>query len=270
MFAPSKSLTLYKDFGKDVKDMLTKSYSEPQKWKVESKFKGPKDMLFVNPTATSDGKFSADVEFIPSYYDAALKVNVNPALDSAKLTATYKHADHTLEAVLNTKGDYELSHEALLHHHVSSHTKLVKDAVELGVGASVAPNCQVGCGARYLFGDKKDCEWSMSCRYAEGGRMIAVRTDRLQSYTTSFVAPLPSLQHRVFVGGEVVCGSGRECAWTAGAETDCLVFKGNRVKARVNHKKEWAVAYIARLADKWTAAVSFDKNMKPGVVFTHS
>ncbi|RNF05734.1 voltage-dependent anion-selective channel, partial [Trypanosoma conorhini] len=105
-FPTAASLTLYKDFHKDVNDMLTKSYSESEKWKVESKFKGPKDTLFVNPTATSDGKFSVDVEYAPSQCGAAVKATLQPYVRSAGLTVSYRYRGHKVEAVVRKCCDY--------------------------------------------------------------------------------------------------------------------------------------------------------------------
>ncbi|KAF8291010.1 hypothetical protein TcBrA4_0115950 [Trypanosoma cruzi] len=76
--------------------------------------------------------------------------------------------------------------------------------------------------------------------------------------------------HHVLVGAEVVCGRGQGWTGTLGFETACVLFKGNTLKARVNKNKEWAVVYIAKLVDNWTAAVTLDKNLKPGVLLTHS
>ncbi|ORC79953.1 putative voltage-dependent anion-selective channel, partial [Trypanosoma theileri] len=122
MFAPAKSLTLYKDFNKDAKDMLTKSYSDAQKWKVECKYKGPKDTFFVNPTATSDGKFSADLEYVPSQCGAAVKVTFLPSTCNAKITASYQDRGHKVEGIVSKQGEYEVSHECRLQGRFSSHT----------------------------------------------------------------------------------------------------------------------------------------------------
>lgn len=269
MFAPAKSLTLYKDFGKDVKDLISKSYSAPQKWKIECKFRGPRNVLFINPTATSDGLVCTDVEFLPKECNAAMKVTVGPDLQNTTGTVSYTHKDHKVEAIVDANGKYELSHEMKMNRRLSSHARLVKDAFDVGLCASVARHCQVGCGTTYIFGNKKTCDWSVSCRYADADRVLAVRSDKLELYTTGFVAQVPTCPHPVLVGGEVLCRRGGGCNWTAGVEADCLFFKGNKMKARVRDGKEWALAYVARFADNWTAAVSIDKDMKPGVLLTH-
>ncbi|KEG09481.1 putative voltage-dependent anion-selective channel [Trypanosoma grayi] len=270
MIPAAKSLTFYKDYNKDVKDMLTKSYSNAQKWKVECKYKGPKDTIFVNPTATSDGKFSTDVEFVPSQCGAKLKLTFIPDCCDLKGTATYELKDHKIEAVVNKKGDYEVSHECKVQNRFSSHAKLVKNNAEVGLGLSVARYCQVGCGAAYQLDGKSGCDWTASCRYAEAGRVFAIRTDKLQSYTTSVMTPVPTCPHPVTVGAEVVCGRSKGWTGTLGVEAACVLFKKNSLKVRVNKDLEWAVAYIAKLADNWTAAVTLDKNLKPGVLLTHS
>ncbi|RNF07368.1 putative voltage-dependent anion-selective channel [Trypanosoma rangeli] len=270
MFPVTKSLTLYKDFNKDAKDMLTKNYTESRKWKLESKFKGPKDRLFVNPSATSDGKFSVDVEYVAGQCDLGVKATLHPDINNAGLKVTYPYKGHKVEASVKKNGEYEVSHEFVLGGHMSSHARLVKNAVEMSLVAAVASQCQVGCGVTYQLDGKQGCEWTAAYRYAEAGRVVTVRTNKLRTYTASIVSPMPTVPHPVVVGAEVVCGHGQGWTGTLGLETACVLFKGNALKARVNKNKEWAVAYIAKLADNWTAAVTVDKNLKPGVLLTHS
>ncbi|ORC79952.1 putative voltage-dependent anion-selective channel, partial [Trypanosoma theileri] len=177
---------------------------------------------------------------------------------------------HKVEGIVSKQGEYEVSHECRLQGRFSSHTKLVKNSVDVGFGLAVAPHCEVGCGAVYQWDGKKDCNWTASCRYADAGRLVAVRTNKLQTYTTSLMSPVPTCPHPVRVGAEVECGHGKGWTGTFGVEAACVLVKGNTLKARVNKNKEWAVAYIAKLADNWTAAITLDKNLKPGVLLTHS
>ncbi|ORC84986.1 putative voltage-dependent anion-selective channel [Trypanosoma theileri] len=270
MFAPAKSLTLYKDFNKDAKDMLTKSYSDAQKWKVECKYKGPKDTFFVNPTATSDGKFSADLEYVPSQCGAAVKVTFLPSTCNAKITASYQDRGHKVEGIVSKQGEYEVSHECRLQGRFSSHTKLVKNSVDVGFGLAVGPHCEVGCGAVYTVGMKTLNSWSMAGRFGCGCCTASLCVKDLKTAKTNVMMPLRMCPHPMRVGAEVECGHGKGWTGTFGVEAACVLVKGNTLKARVNKNKEWAVAYIAKLADNWTAAITLDKNLKPGVLLTHS
>ncbi|AAQ15708.1 voltage-dependent anion-selective channel 1 [Trypanosoma equiperdum] len=270
MFAPAKSLVLYKDYHKDAKDLLTKNYSSAQKWKLESKFKGPKDKLILNPTVTSDGAFSTDLEYTISQCGAALKGTYATSTSNVTGTVTYHYKGHKIEGVVNKNGNYEVSHEGNFQGLLSLHEKLTKKTLEVGAGTAIGPYCSVGCGALYNLGAKGNCDWTASCRYARCGYTAAVRTNKLNTYTTSITARVPKCPHRVVVGAEVVCGRGQPWTGVVGVEADCVLVKGNVLKARVNKKLEWAAVYIAKLIDNWTVAVTVDKSLKPGVLITHS
>ncbi|KAK7199011.1 voltage-dependent anion-selective channel [Novymonas esmeraldas] len=271
---------LFKDYNKATKDLLTKSYPVADKWVIECKHKGAKDTFFINPQASSDGRISADVEYIAAC-NGGLKITVTPdVLRELKGTAHYTVSGHKVEVVLHRKKDtlrYEISHETCvaLSKRASINEKVTPEQVELGMGIDVAPNCQVGCGAVYSIGGK-DCNWNVGCRYAEKGYEVAIRTNRLRSYHTSASAPWSFTLHGnkcvVRAAVEVECGPARGdkgVAATAGLEATCPVLPANTIKARVNRDLDWAVAYIAKMADNWTACVSVDKNLKLGVQLTH-
>nr|CCD13835.1 unnamed protein product [Trypanosoma congolense IL3000] len=270
MFVPTKTLVLYKDFHKDAKDLLTKNYSSSGKWKLESKFEGPKDRLIVNPTVTSDGVLTTDLEYSVSKCGAAFKASYLPTTSDITGTVTYQRRDHKVEGVASKGGKYEVSHEGNIHGLVSVHEKLTNNLLEVGLSTAVAPHCSVGCGAAYRLDGKSGCDWTAACRYARPGYTAAVRTNKLLTYTTSVTARVPECPHRVVLGAEVVCGRGQ--AWTGvlGVEVDCLVVKGNVLKARLNKELDWAFSYIAKLVDNWSVAVTVDKRLKPGFLITHS
>lgn len=272
---------LFKDYNKSTKDMLTKNYPASNKWTVECKYKGPKDTFFINPQATSDGKISADIEYIAAC-NGGVKVTITPEIaNEIKATAHYTLNGHKFEVAAQRKGDnlrYEIGHETCvaLSKRASINEKITPEQVELGMGIDVAPNCQVGCGAIY---DRKadDCNWNFGCRWAEKGYEIAIRTNRLRTYQSSASVPwsftLRGQPCTVRGAVEVECGRGRGVKGTGvtfGIEATCPVLPANTIKARVNRNSEWAVAYIAKMADNWTVSVSMDKNMKPGVLLTHS
>lgn len=271
---------LFKDYNKATSDFLTKNFQKANSWKIESKFKGPKDTFFVNPSASNDGKMDCSVEYAPSSCGAAVKVNVTPGgLDNLKTTASYNIDGHKIEAVLHKKGekefDYEISHETtvLMGKRMSLNEKLTKNDVTLGLGVDVAPHCQVGCGAVYTLKGKQ-CNWSVGCRYYQNGIEAAVHTRRLAQYISSFSMPfnmqMKSKTITVNVAAETTCGHGEAFDATMGCECACPLFPSNIVKARVSRNMDWAIAYIAKLADNWTVSVSLDKQLKPGVLLSHS
>ena len=80
------SAILFKDFNKEVKDLFTKNFQDPGQWKLESKFKGPKDQLYINPQASND-RLSVDLQYSSKKNDlsAAVRVDSNSSLGSAKV-----------------------------------------------------------------------------------------------------------------------------------------------------------------------------------------
>jgi hypothetical protein len=272
---------LFKDYNKATKDMLTKNYPAAGSWTVECKYKGPKETFFVNPQASSNGKISADIEYVAAC-NGGVKISITPEIArEIKATANYTLNGHKVEVVAQRKGDnfrYELSHETCvaLSKRASINEKLTPEQVELGMGIDVAPNCQVGCGAVYNR-KANDCNWNFGCRWAEKGYEIAIRTNRLRTYQSSASVPwkFTFRGNPCTVRGavEVECGHGRGeqgTGVTLGVEATCPVLPANTIKARVSRNKDWAVSYIAKMADNWTVSVSVDKNMKPGVLLTHS
>ena len=282
--APAKvyaTPSLFKDYNKATKDMLTKNFPASGTWTVECKYKGPKDTFFVKPQVNSSGKISADIEYVAAC-NGGLKVSITPEMmREMKATANYKLNGHKFDVVAQTKGGnfrYELSHETCvaLSKRASINEKISPEQVELGMGIDVAPNCQVGCGATYSI-KAKDCNWNVGCRWAEKNCEIAIRTNRLRTYHTSASMPwnftFRGNQCKVRGAVEVECGHGRGeagAAVTFGVEATCPVLPANTIKARINRSMDWAVTYIAKMADNWTVTVSMDKNLKPGVLLTHS
>ncbi|KPI84981.1 putative voltage-dependent anion-selective channel [Leptomonas seymouri] len=282
--APVKQYTtpsLFKDYNKATKDLLTKNFPAAGQWTVEGKHKGALDSFFVNPQVSANGKVSADVEYVAAC-NGGVKFSITPELErDLKATAHYTVSGNKMEVAVQRKGDdfrYEISHETCvaLSKLASINEKLTPEQVELGMGIDVAPNCQVGCGAVY---DRKanDCNWNVGCRWAEKGWEVAIRTNRFRTYHSSASIPFHFALHgrpcTVRTAAEVECGRVRGdkgADVTFGVEATCPVLPINTIKARVNRNKDWAVAYIAKMADNWIVSVSLDKSLKPGVQLTHS
>jgi hypothetical protein len=255
-------MSYYKDFNKDVKDLLTKNYTDAGKWKVESKFKGSKDKLFINPQATNNGA-SVDVEYQTSCCPAKLKVNVNPALE-ATVTATYEDKGHKVEVSTNKDLAYEVSYE-LKYNQLRINEKLTQKAVDSGLAFSVAPHCQIGAGLGYGLKDGK-VSWTAGVRYSDAGRLVSVVTNQLKTYTTGLLFPFKIADRKVTAAAQVDCGS--KFTATVGLETGCIICPSSTVRARVNNEGKWAFAHISKLPDNWKAAITVDANLKPGLTLT--
>lgn len=258
-------MTFYKDFNKDAKDLLTKNFSEEGKWKLESKFKGPKDTLYVNPQGSNAG-LTVDAEYEAGCCGAKVKVNVAPNL-AWKATTTFNCPITGLKVELVADKDlaFEVSADGKLAG-FQLNDKLTKKEVDVGVSYGVAKHCQVGAGVTYGFKDSA-LKWSAGARYADAGRLVSLQTFQLQKYLTSVYLPLEVAGKKATVGALVDCGKGN-FAVTAGLEFPCLLFPTNTWRVRVTDKLNWAAAFIAKLPNNWKAAISVDAKLNPGVTFT--
>jgi hypothetical protein len=254
-------MTYYKDFNKEPKDLLTKNFQDAAKWKVESKFKGPKDTVYVNPQASNDG-VNVDVEYNLSSCPTKLKLNVNPDL-KAKLTTTYEGFGK-LEASVTDALDYEVSFENKFGD-ISVNDKLTKKAFEAGLAFAAAKFCSVGAGIVYNL-EKSALAWSAGARYSQKGLIVDVVTNNLQTYTTGVQVQQKVAGKDLTVAAQVDCGKGFK--GTVGVEMACILCAKNTVRIRVDNSMKWALVYIAKLSDNWKAAVSVDAKLKPGVLLT--
>ncbi|CCW62878.1 unnamed protein product [Phytomonas sp. EM1] len=271
---------LFKDFNKTTKDLLTKNFCAPGSWKVESKYKGPKDSLFVNPQAGSDGSMSVDVEYAFSQQPVSVKLNVTPSLhENAKLTLSCNKKGHKLETVLHKKErnlvDYELIHEACnVVKRVSMHEKLTKQVLEVGLGVEVVPNCHIGCGTVYRLKECM-CDWNVGCRWADKGYEVSLFSNRQKAHTANIVLPLSltlgERKLRALVAGETMFRTpAKTFDYAVGVSATCPMFPLNTIKAKIDHNLKWAVSYVLKTEDNWAVTVSLDKNMRCGVLLSHS
>ena len=254
-------MTFYKDFNKEPKDLLTKNFQDAAKWKVESKFKGPKDTLFVNPQASNDG-VNVDVEYNLSSCPTKLKLNVNPQ-NKTKLTTTYEGFGK-LEASVTNEFDYEVSFENKFGD-IAVNDKLTKKAFEAGLAFAAAKFASVGAGIVYNL-EKSSLTWSAGVRYSQKDLIVDVVTNNLQTYTTGVQVQQQIAGKNVTIGAQVDCGKGFK--GVAAVETSCIVFPKNTARVRIDNNFKWALVYITKLSDNWKAAISVDAALKPGLLLT--
>ena len=242
--------------------MLTKNFQDAAKWKVESKFKGPKDTVYVNPQASNDG-VNVDVEYNFSCCPTKLKLNVNPA-NKTKLTTTYEGFGK-LEASVTNDLDYEVSFEKKFGD-IAVNDKLTKKAFEAGLAFAAAKFASVGAGIVYNL-EKSALSWSAGVRYTQNGVIVDVVTNNLQTYTTGVQAQHDIAGKSVTVGAQVDCGN-KGFKGTVAVETSCPLFPKNTARVRVDNNFKWALVYISKLSDNWKAAISVDASLKPGLLLT--
>ncbi|CCW70421.1 unnamed protein product [Phytomonas sp. Hart1] len=271
---------LFKDFNKSTKDLLTKNFSAPGSWKVESKFKGVKDALFVNPQATSDGAISVDAEYALSKHPVSAKLNLSPHFqDNAKLTLSWADKGHKLESVLHKKKgnvvDYEITHEASgAVKFLTTHEKITQKAVEVGVGVEVVPNCFLGAGSVYKL-KERNYEWSAGCRWADKGYEVALFTKHNKVHTANVVLPINFNfgDRRMWtqIAAETSYNTSKKVLnYTVGVSADCPVFNMNFMKAKFDQNLKWVIAYVMRTENNWEVSVSIDKDLRCGVLLSHS
>lgn len=257
-------MTYYKDYSKDIKDLLTKNYIDGGKWKYESKVKAAKDVVTVNPQGSNSG-LTADIEYVPSSCGAKVKLNVNPEL-AVKLTASYEEKGHKVEVVTDKSLNYEVSYDGKVAG-VAISDKLTKTQLEAGVSVPVAKNCQIGAGATYGLKDGS-LKWTAGARYAEAGRLVTLQTVQLQKYLTGLLLPVTVAGQKLTVAAQFECAKGSFAA-TAGLEVACPLVPKNALRVRLTDKLAYAAAYIIKLPDNLKAAISIDSSLKPGLTLTH-
>lgn len=256
------SVTLFKDFHKETSDLLSKFHMGAGKWKVESKLKGAKDTIFVNPTATNDG-VTADVEYKMSAQPVAIKATVAPA-GIKKVTATYDQGFQKFEVATDLKCDApEISYERK-NAQFTTNEKITKKAVEAFASFKATDFLFVGAGASYTYSTKA-ISYQIRARFAQKGLIADVATADLKSFTTGVSYPLLVAGKKVSTAAEAIYNvDKKDLKITTGAETSCHFFGKNSLRVKVDSKKNASVAYIARLPG-WTAAVSATQNCQFGL-----
>ena len=259
---------MYKDFNKDVKDLLTKNYMDAGKWKVEAKFKAGKDTLYVNPQAAMNKAgtdLTVDVHYNLGCCPVKTKTKVTPD-GGVKPTITYEKDGHKVE-VSATKAinDYEISYEGKFGN-FAVHDKLTKNVAEGFVSTVVAPHCQAGGGISYNIGSGA-LSWTIGARYSNAGYLYNLVVKDLKTFVTGVGAPVTVAGQKVKVAAQFDCAH-KSFKWVAGLELNCPMFPKNAARVRVNQDLKAAVAYIVPLTERVKAAISVNADMKPGVHFT--
>jgi len=246
----------FKDFDKDVKDLLTKQYGTA--WKIESKFKGPKDTVFINPQADSKG-VNVDVEYECANTGAKIKTNVNSNL-AIKPKVTYENGAHKVEA--STTGDvrdldYELNYE-LKEKGFAAGLKLTKKAVDASAVVSVAHHCVVGGGVTYDLSGKAPLGYTLGARYNAKGTILNLSTAALKSFSIGALKGLTIAGQDATVASQVTYSSTKTDV-VVGLEIPCLLSPETSTwKLRVNSQLNVAVALIRKFGDSWKAALSYE------------
>lgn len=280
--APSLAagVPLYKDLGKDAKDVLTKDYSTCGEWKVEHKSKAKKGDYVINPVASNDGKVRIDVEGM-LMNGVQVKVDMTPEdLKGLKAAVTYVYRGNKLEGSLARSGDnarYELTHStsSVMGGMVSVFDKFNNDGAEIGVVAVSGPGVLVGGGATYGY-KGKDVRWTAGCQAKMSMGQVTLRTQAMETYTASVlgrVAISPVMVPRIaaeFQFDPKRVKKAEDLKVKGGVEMGCPFIPGNVLKARIDESKNWAVTYVAKLTGQWTAAITVDRNCKTGVQLTSS
>lgn len=256
------SVTLFKDFHKETSDLLSKFHMGPGKWKVESKLKGAKDTVFVNPTATNDS-VSADVEYKMSAQPVSFKATVAPS-GLKKVTATYDQGFQKFEVATDVKGEApELSYERK-NSQFTTNEKITKKAVEAFASLKATDFLLVGAGASYTYATKA-ISYQIRARFSQKGLIADLATADLKSFTTGVSYPVTVAGRKVSTAVEAIYNvDKKDLKITTGAETGCHFFPKNSLRVKLDNKKNASVAYIARLPG-WTAAISATQNCQFGL-----
>ena len=261
------SVTLFKDFNKETKDLLTKNYMGAGKWKLESKVKGANDQLFINPAATNDG-ITVDAEYKTSQYPVAIKTTFTPTAVK-KTTVTYTDKAYgKFEVATDCKFDApEFSYETIFKG-VSITEKITKKASEALVAYAPIPALTVGAAINYAF-DSKAIKSTLGARYSckECGIVANATTNDFKAFTAGAIYNVDVKGTKGQVAAQVDYSKAAGAKVAFGGETGCQFIKGNSLRFRVDTDKKFTAAYIAKLKT-WTAALTIHQNLKFGATFT--
>lgn len=289
-------MVFFKDYSKEVKDLLTKNTAEgkappmavpadggkpvPKKgqfnevcWKVESKLKpSTKTPVVVNPVGDAKG-VSANIEFVVPQVDGLKgKVTVKPDT-CAKPTVTYECCGRKLEASVESfKGI--AGWEATLEDKQKAYQLVAKvngKAVSAEASVPVTDKVEAGASAEYSLADRS-VAWSVGARYKCQETVFSFTTAAAKKFSVGAIVPVPGVQvagKNVFTGLQVDYALGGAVDVVAGvaAQVPACPFNSS-FKFKINKSLAMSVAHFVELAG-WKVATSFDvKEKKVGVVLT--
>ncbi|KAG5488192.1 hypothetical protein LSCM4_08171 [Leishmania orientalis] len=275
--------TLYKDYNKGSKELLTKHFAKGGEWRIENKGSALKGSYAITTTSKTGDDVSIDVEGVSESGACYGKLTFTPR-DFSDIKATVRIEDlhnHRVEANIQHKGpslcaiSAEVSHQTVrpvAGDRLSINDKFTQKTVELALSMAAVDGLQVGCGTTYDL-KSKTVEWAAGCRLeAKKGLVLTAQTTQLRSFTADVItkAPLhPKFQPCVAAS---VTMNPQSMTWDGclALEWGCQVILGNTAKVRVDKNLDWAIAYIAYLRGGWTLALSMDKSMKAGLTLTRN
>jgi len=251
---------LFKDLDKETSDQLTKQFigKDGTTWRVESKYKGPWDTLFVNPQADGKG-VTVDVEYNLKAANLKTKTNVSTAL-VIKPKVTFEDGGHKVE--VSTKGDvrefdYEASYE-LKEKTFAANVKVTPKAAEGFATLSVAHHCLVGGGIDYdLTGSKNPLSWAAGARYNRPGTTASLITRNLTTFSVALRQKFDLLGKDAHAAA-LVSQSKNGLDYTIGLEHDCFLGTGSHLKFRINNKYALGAAIAKDFGDGWKAALGWE------------
>lgn len=254
-------MPFFKNYCKDSKDLLTGNYSVGGAWKVESKFKGPDGVLYVNPSASAAG-ISADLEFNFAPFKTKTTVTDKGAITPKVI---FDDGANKVEASITQDLKYSVVYEGKFG------PIMVQDTVAAGVADfylsySLGP-ISVGGGAAYNFEKSSLKSWSAGAFFADGGIFAAVTTDALASYNAGAVFPVDLGGQKVSLAANATFGSA--LAWQVGAEAGCFLCPAGKFRVKVDQALKLHFAWFAKLSDNWKFAFGAEPlDKKFGFTFT--
>lgn len=257
-------MPFYKDYNKDVKDLLTKNYGTA--WKIETKFKGAEQTVFINPGATSKG-VTVDVQYNMKPFKTVTTVDDKGGV---KPKVTYEKDGHKVEAWVDRTKAFEVAYEGKFPGDVMVHDKLTAKAADAYVSAKYQ-QFSVGGGLCYNIEKSTLKSWGAGLHYADKGIVANLTTEALKTYTTGVLFPLTISGQKFSFAAQTICGHDK-FEWAVGTEGDCFLIKGAKFRARIDNTLKVAFAHIDKLSDCWKAATSVEiaskDSVKVGVTFT--
>ena len=289
---------LYKDFGKEAKDLLTKQYEAAGSWKVETKGKNTVDRtIFINPKAANGGdKVWADVEWNSKADNIKTKAVV--AANKFAPEVTYEKGDNTVKvASTSLDKDAKVTVEAETKVNVaeksvalwSNYTTANKQSLMMA-SYQLNKSFMAGVSGTLAFANGFALKsWSAGFRMNkafDGNNMVfAAALDDADKITASLFGPvnlkIADKTHKMTIAAQaaVKISDTSKPTWAVGTE---MPVQGHVLKLKMDQDLKLSLSQVFKLSNNVEAAVTWmigknqwnDKILDPlgnfGVNFTRT
>lgn len=275
----------FKDFNKDVKDLLGKGIQAPNCWKYESKTKTkkgcddmcnfalnpqvvrkekapPKDLPKDAPAPPTVYETNALVNLEHSCCDVATKVKITPDCTISPEVTYSGLKGHKIKVVTGdvcafaaknagVEIEGEFGKEVAYNFNVSA-----GGAIEPQLSYKALPQLIVGGGLNFNFNEGKLASYEFGARVKPIDNLfVNVTCKNLAKYTTGVIFTQPIMDKKTTIAAQVDCEKGK-CGGKVGVEVDTGLCNDLKVKAVVDDKCAVTLAAGWTFPDRLKAVLS--------------